>query len=35
MVNSIMIKKIVVLGFGNLVWVDDGVGIYVIDEFKK
>lgn len=30
-----MIKKTAVLGFGNPVRADDGVGIYVIDELKK
>jgi hydrogenase maturation protease len=30
-----MTKKIAVLGFGNPVRADDGVGIYVIDQLKK
>lgn len=30
-----MIKRTAILGFGNPVRADDGVGIYVIDELKK
>ncbi|MBX2877254.1 MAG: hydrogenase maturation protease [Saprospiraceae bacterium] len=33
--NDTMTKKIAVLGFGNPVRADDGVGIYVIEELKK